>query len=197
MAVTAFVANIILLLILWIWYRRNKDKTAVEIAKKRYPNQNPRRMGMLSELWHVMYAQNNGPTIHAFEHGELSKSITHDPFESAVEFWKHICAKYINFRSVPTKIQNRWFWIEKKEYDPTKQVRKIQLASKDKLTEFLNSKLDTPFDKNLPFWEAYFIRFDNEPTEVYTSASINTHTHLFSVNPHTVDCLCQIASCFG
>merc|ERR1719361_3090236 len=148
MALVAFIVNMTLFLGLWIWYRHHQDKKAIEMAKKRFPNQNPRRMGMLSELWHIMYTSNNAPTIHAFEQGQVSNQNTQDPFESVVEFWSNFAKKYINFRSVPVKINNRWFWIEmKSDYDPSKQIKQIQLTSKDELNDFLNSKLNTPFDE--------------------------------------------------
>eukprot|EP01084_Bolivina_argentea_P110427 197186_1 len=150
--------------VIWVTYGKYQASKTLQMAKKKFPDSNVRRMGLLSELWQIMYETHNSPMIHAFEIATFKNGT--ETVESVIKFWTSFSKKYINFRSVPVKINSKWFWIEKLNFDPTQQIKQIEIDSKHNLTTFLNDfNLNSSFNEALPYWEAYYITFKQQKNE--------------------------------
>jgi len=164
----------------WISYRRFGDANALQLAKQKYGKNNNsastsssslsvRRMGVLSELWQIMYETNNSPIIHAFEYGPNSG------YHLLSEFWQSFTEKYVNWRSVPVKINGRWFWreIDIKDFHIGDHCKRVELTSingdtQKALANFVNeNNMNKPFDAEKPHWEAYYVSFTDVKNEAY------------------------------
>merc|ERR1712154_590613 len=152
----------------WIIYRHIGDVKALKIAKQKYGASNVRRMGVLSEIWQIMYETNNSPIIHAFEYGPNSG------YDLCSTFWESFSKKYVNWRSIPIKINGRWFWkeISIKDFKIEQHCKSIKIKSngntRKALMKFVNDhNMNKPFDPNKPLWECYYIHFDDVENEAY------------------------------
>lgn len=158
----------------WLFWEIICEKQALNLAIKLHGDNgksNIRRMGLLSELWQIMYETNNSPIIHAFEYGPNSG------YHFLTEFWSSFSKKYVNFRSIPIKVNKRWFWkeIEIRDYNKfiQTQCKQIKLETINGSTEkavakFVNDlNMNKPFNKNKPYWEAYYISFTDNKSAAY------------------------------
>jgi len=152
----------------WIAYRHYGDRHALQTAQIKYGLHRIRRMGVLSELWQIMYETNNSPVIHGFEYGPDSG------FNIALEFWTSFSRKYVNWRSVPVQVDGRWFWreIDASDFDITEHCKHVRLKAngdaRKALLRFVDeSNMNRPFDPNRPYWEAWYISFHDDPAKAY------------------------------
>eukprot|EP01084_Bolivina_argentea_P071369 129790_1 len=146
----------------WVCYRRVADLNALNTAQQTYGKSKIRRMGTLSELWQILYETYSSPTIHAFEYGPDSG------YHLLKEFWLSFSKKYKNWRCVPVKVNNRWFWreIDDKDFNIEHHCKHIILKSNGNTQKAIvnwmnNNNMNRPFDPNKPHWETYYIQFDD------------------------------------
>ena len=169
--------SVFIIFIYFVYYILNWINDVKNIPKKNPKmtvkfGKNIKHMGLLSEIYQELLADNNAPIIHGFEIGNDYG------FENIKLFWNNIIRNYINFRCVPMYMKTKWYWKELNinDIDLNEHCFYVEMdvnGNDDitgKICEYVSGlNMNKRFNENRPHFECYYIKLKGmDKAVIYT-----------------------------